>query len=202
MPEGSYAFQVGSVCCTVLTDGYYAYPTPWFFPNADPDRLAAALDRRRLPHHAILSPYTCLLIESGRHVALVDTGGGASSRTSGAIVARLEMAGIHPRNVDTVILTHAHPDHIGGALSAGGRPVFSNARHLLSETEWEFWTAAHPDVSALRVPLEVQSSIAETARRSLSALRFQIETVDKEMEVIPGVRVIPARVTRRGISLY
>src|SRR4051794_8659810 len=106
MPEGSYAFQVGSVRCTVLSDGYYAYPTPWVFPNADADLLAAALDRRRLPHHAILSPYTCLLIESGRHVALVDTGAGDTTRTSGAILSRLEMAGIRPRDIDTVILTH------------------------------------------------------------------------------------------------
>src|SRR4051794_41863516 len=94
MPEGSYAFHIGSVYCTVLTDGYCAYPTPWFFPNADPEQLGAALDRRRLPHDQILSPYTCLLIESGREIALVDTGGGAALRTTGAIVARLEMAGL------------------------------------------------------------------------------------------------------------
>ena len=192
MPEGSYAFQVGSVACTVLTDGYNAYPMPWFFPNAEPDRLATALDRRRLPHGEILSPYTCLLIESGRHVVLVDTGGGASSPTSGAIVARLRMAGIRPRDVDTVILTHAHPDHIGGAVSSAGRAVFSSARHVLSEEEWMFWTAARPDLTGLRVPGEVQWSMAETARRSLWTLKFQLELVDKEMEVIPGVRVIPA----------
>ncbi len=192
MPEASHTFQVGSVYCTVLTDGYCAYPTSWFFPNADPVELAAALDRRRLPHHQVLSPYTCLLIESGRQVALVDTGGGAALRTTGAIVARLEIAGLRPRDIDTVILTHAHPDHIGGAVDTRGRPVFVNARHIILEREVEFWTAAHPDVSALRVPLETQVSIARAARNCLSALKFQIETLDKETEVIPGVRVIPA----------
>src|SRR4051794_40348962 len=159
MPEGSYAFQVGSVCCTVLSDGYFAYPTPWFFPNADPDRLAQALDRRRLPHHEVLSPYTCLLIETGRHVVLVDTGAGESTQTSGAIVARLEVAGVRPRDVDTVILSHAHPDHVGGAVGAGGRPVFPNARHILSDAEWEFWNAPHPDLSPLRVPNDVKMAI-------------------------------------------
>jgi glyoxylase-like metal-dependent hydrolase (beta-lactamase superfamily II) len=192
MPEGSYAFQVGSVCCTVLSDGYHAYPTPWFFPNADPGRLAGALDRRRLPHHAILSPYTCLLIESGRHVALVDSGAGDSLPSSGALVSRLEVAGIRPRDVDTLILTHAHPDHIGGTVTSGGRPVFSHARHVLSDEEWTFWTTANPDLTALRVPVELQNSMAETARRSITALRFQVETVEEETEVIPGVRVIPA----------
>ncbi len=191
MPEGSYAFQVGSICCTVLSDGYSAYPTPWFFPNADPRLLAEAFDRRRLPHHTVLSPYTCLLIESGRHVALVDTGAG-DSHTSGAIRARLEMAGIHPRHVDTVILTHAHPDHIGGAIGPSGRPVFANARHVMGGDEWEFWSAAHPDVNGLRLPADLKVSIPDTARRSLLALRFQIETVDGEKEIIPGVRVIPA----------
>jgi glyoxylase-like metal-dependent hydrolase (beta-lactamase superfamily II) len=192
MPEGSYAFQVGGICCTVLSDGYYAYPLPWFFPNADPDRLAESLDRRRLPHHAVLSPYTCLLIETGRHVILVDTGAGESSRNAGAIVARLELAGIRPRDVDTVILTHAHPDHIGGTTTPAGRAVFPHARHVLSKFEWEFWTRAHPDLGALRLPTEITDAMAPRAQHSMDALRFQLETVDAEREIVPGVLVLPA----------
>jgi glyoxylase-like metal-dependent hydrolase (beta-lactamase superfamily II) len=192
MPEGSYSFQIGSISCAVLSDGYFAYPTEWFFPNADPGRLHAAMESRRLPSHAVISPYTCLVIESGRHIVLVDTGAGESSRTTGAIRARLDMLGIRPRDVDTVILTHAHPDHVGGAVGANGRPIFCNARHIMAEAEFQFWSAARPDLSAMRVPHEVRSGIAHTARRCLDALRFQIETVDHECEVEPGIRVLPA----------
>src|SRR5215469_11932773 len=140
MPEGSHPFIVGSIRCTVLSDGYYSYPTAWFFPDADPEVLCHALDDHRLPPDKVLSPYTCLLIETGRHVVLVDTGAGGTSRTTGAIRARLEMLGIRPADVDTVILTHAHPDHIGGVATPHGQPVFRNARHILAEREFEFWT--------------------------------------------------------------
>jgi glyoxylase-like metal-dependent hydrolase (beta-lactamase superfamily II) len=192
MPEGSYRFQVGSISCTVLSDGYYSYPAPWFFPNADPAELSQALESHRLPQDAVLSPYTCLLIETGRHVVLVDTGAGEYSRTTGAIQARLEVAGIRPRDVDTVILTHAHPDHIGGAIDFFGRPAFPNARYILSEVEWEFWTGAHRDLSHLRVPESSKDSIHSMARRCLGPLRHQIEPVDRETEVAPGVVSIPA----------
>ncbi|HMC60287.1 MAG TPA: hypothetical protein VKJ01_13945, partial [Candidatus Solibacter sp.] len=87
MPEGSHHFQVGSICCTVLSDGYFSYPTPWFFPNADSEQLRQALGRRHLEQERVLSPYTCLLIETGRHVVLVDTGAGEYSPATGAILA-------------------------------------------------------------------------------------------------------------------
>jgi len=192
MPEGSHHFQVGSMCCTVLSDGYCSYPTPWFFPNADPDQLRQAFERRHLEQERILSPYTCLLIETGRHVVLVDTGAGVYSPTTGAILARLEIAGVRARNVDTVVLTHAHPDHIGGAIDACGRPTFPNASYLISEPEWEFWTAARADLRGLRVPDEMRQSIQSVARRCLGPLRHQIEPVARETEVVPGVYAIPA----------
>src|ERR1022692_3315011 len=116
MPAGSHRFEIGTIGCTVLSDGYAAYPTPWFFPDADPAPLNRPLESLRAPQDTVLCPYTCLLVETGRHVMLVDTGLGAASRTSGAILGRLEMAGIRPKDVDTVVLTHAHPDHIGGAV--------------------------------------------------------------------------------------
>src|ERR1051326_1647212 len=192
MPEGSHHFQVGSIRCTVLSDGYYTYPTSWFFPNADPGILRQGLLDRRLPPDGVLSPYTCLLIETGRHVILVDTGAGEYSSTTGAIRARLEVAGIRPKDVDTVIITHAHPDHIGGAIDFCGRPTFPNARYVLSEREWEFWTAARADLRGLQVPAEARDSIHAAARRCLGPLRHQIEPIDRETEIAPGVRAIPA----------
>ena len=192
MPEGSHRFQVGSVYCTVLSDGYYSYPAAWFFPNADPADLSRALASHHLPPDDVLSPYTCLLIETGRHTVLVDTGAGEYSRSSGAIQARLEMAGIRPRDVDTVILTHAHPDHIGGAIDVCGRPAFPNARYVLAELEWEFWTAARTDLSHLRVPESAREFLPSMARRCLGALRHQIEPIDRETEIVPGVTAIPA----------
>jgi len=192
MPEGSYRFQVGSLCCTVLSDGYFAYPSPWFFPNADPVALAEALEKRRLPHDHVLSPYTCLLIETGRRVVLVDTGAGHGSCTTGAVVARLEMAGIRPKDVDTVVLTHAHPDHIGGAVNAGGRPLYPNAVYYISDREREFWTAARRDLTGMRLPEDVKGFMESAARRCLEPLRHQIEPVEREMEILPGVHAIPA----------
>ncbi|MBZ5726475.1 MAG: MBL fold metallo-hydrolase [Acidobacteriia bacterium] len=196
MPAGSHAFQVGSIRCTVLSDGYFRYPASWFFPNADAGELARELENRQLPHDSILSPYTCLLVETGRHVVLVDTGAGDSSRTTGAIMARLEMAGVRPQDVDTVVLTHAHPDHVGGAIDTRNprspRPAFRNALYMLSDLEWEFWTAARTDLRALPLPNDLKYELDATARRCLAPLRLQIEPVEKEIEIVPGVRAIPA----------
>jgi len=192
MPEGAHRFEVGSITCTVLTDGYGCYPTAWFFPHADRVQLAEELAERRQPLETILTPYTCLLIQTGRRAILVDTGAGQTSSTSGAIRARLEMEGVAAGDVDTVILTHAHPDHIGGAVDGRGRPTFPNARHVLSELEYEFWTGACPGLGRLRLPEEVRSGMEATARRTLRDLRGQLELVEAGAEIAPGVCTLAA----------
>jgi glyoxylase-like metal-dependent hydrolase (beta-lactamase superfamily II) len=133
-----------------------------------------------------------MLVETGRHVVLVDTGAGESLRTAGAMMARLDMAGIRARDVDTVVLTHAHPDHIGGAVDLRGRPAFPNARYVLFDSELEFWNSPRPDLQPLRLPDDLKNSIRSEAQRCLHALRHQIEPLDREAEVVPGVRAIPA----------
>jgi glyoxylase-like metal-dependent hydrolase (beta-lactamase superfamily II) len=192
MPEGSCAFSVGSIRCTVLSDGYTAYPAEWYFANVDPGQVRRALSERKLPTEDVVTPYSCLLIENGRHVILFDTGAGPGSRTSGAVLARLECAGLRPHHVDTVVLSHAHPDHAGGTVDDCGRPVFANARHVLTETEWNFWTGHRTDLRAMDVPDEVRRKTEAAARRSLAALRFQAELINREVEIAPGVFTIPA----------
>jgi glyoxylase-like metal-dependent hydrolase (beta-lactamase superfamily II) len=196
MPAGSHRFQVGTLCCTVLSDGYVAHPTSWFFPDADRVDLAQAFEKHGLPQEMVLSPYTCLLVETGRHVLLADTGLGTASNTSGAVLARLEMAGIRRQDVDTVVFTHAHPDHIGGAIDWRNPrtpgPVFPNARHVMFESEWDFWTAQRVDLHQLQVPFETRANMECAARRCLVALRHQMELIDRESEIVPGVYAIPA----------
>ncbi|HEV2448212.1 MAG TPA: MBL fold metallo-hydrolase [Candidatus Sulfopaludibacter sp.] len=192
MPAGSHHFQVGEISCTVLTDGYAAYPTGWFFPDADPARLGDGLRSHGLPVEHVLSPYSCLLIETGRRVILADAGAGPSVATSGAIAARLEMAGIRPKDVDTVVLSHAHPDHIGGAVDTHGRPAFPNACHVIAEREREFWMRSRGDLSGMRLPEDVKCSMQAAARRCLAALHFKLETIERETEIAPGVTAIPA----------
>jgi glyoxylase-like metal-dependent hydrolase (beta-lactamase superfamily II) len=196
MPAGSYRFQVGTLCCTVLSDGYVEHPTSWYFPDAGAVELEQALQNHRLPQERILCPYTCLLVETGRNVLLVDTGLGTASNTSGAILARLEMAGVRPQDVDTVIFTHGHPDHIGGAVNIrtprAPIPVFPNARYVMSETEWDFWSAERVDLRALRLSSEVKANMQSTARCCLMALRHQVELIGRETEIVPGIRAIAA----------
>jgi glyoxylase-like metal-dependent hydrolase (beta-lactamase superfamily II) len=175
-----------------LADGYASYAPEWVFPNAQRGPLMRALGSRGLPLERVVSPFTCLLVQTGRNVALVDTGAGCSSPTSGAILARLEMEGVRPRDVDTVVISHAHPDHIGGAVDAKGRPVFSNARHVISDSEIEFWTATRVDLRGLRAPADIRVEYETTARRSLAALRLHLEPISQETEVFPGLTAIPA----------
>ncbi len=196
MPAGSYRFELGAFRCTVLSDGYGSYPSRWWFPNANPAELAEGLARRGSAAEQVVSPYTCLLVESGREVMLVDAGLGGGSATSGAIVARLEMAGVRPRDITTVLFTHAHPDHVGGAIEIrplrDPAPRFPNARYVIAEAEWDFWTAGQVSLSALRIGSEVAATMQATACRCLQTLRHQVELIGRETEVIPGVRAIPA----------
>jgi glyoxylase-like metal-dependent hydrolase (beta-lactamase superfamily II) len=69
---------------------------------------------------------------------LVDTGGGGIGEHTGKLQTNLETVGVDAMDVDTVLLTHIHPDHVGGTL-ADDDPAFPNARYLVPNAEYEFW---------------------------------------------------------------
>ena len=192
MADEAYSFNVGEIQCAPLSDGSLPYPPNWFFANVPQQRLEEELQAHGLRTDEVTGTYTCLLVSTGKNKVLIDTGAGKIAASTGELMVNLEKAGAHPSEIDTVILTHGHPDHNGGTLEAEGKPAFPNARYLMWKDEWQFWTSEEPDLSAMPVPEELKTGlILGTARRCLPPLRKQIELVEKESEVVPGIHLLP-----------
>jgi glyoxylase-like metal-dependent hydrolase (beta-lactamase superfamily II) len=111
--------------------------------------------------------------------------------TAGKLLENLKAEGIEPKDIDTVILSHGHPDHIGGNTDADGKPIFSNARHVMYKDEWDFWTS-EPDLSKLPVGEELQQFILMFAQKNLPPIKDQLFLVDGESEILPGITTIAA----------
>jgi glyoxylase-like metal-dependent hydrolase (beta-lactamase superfamily II) len=133
----------------------------------------------------VTTPYTSLCVNTGKHWVLVDTGAGSLAPSTGRLLHSMNAAGIEPAQIDTVVITHAHPDHIGGALDDRGRPICANASYYISKDEWDFWFS---EVSVAKAP-ERHVSIA---RKNLESLCERVNLVDGESEVVPGILAIPA----------
>jgi glyoxylase-like metal-dependent hydrolase (beta-lactamase superfamily II) len=197
MNTTSYRFKIGTFECTVVSDGTHVYehPAPLLFANAPQEQL-----ERVLREHGVdlatwtewPSPYSCLVIHTGDHQVLVDTGAGGSIPVTGLLIPNLRAAGIAPEDIDTVILTHGHADHLGENADDEGRPAFPNARYVMWRDEWEFWTADEPALSSLPFPEPLIQLLITVAHNNLRPLQQCFDLVDRETEIVPGVRILAA----------
>jgi glyoxylase-like metal-dependent hydrolase (beta-lactamase superfamily II) len=155
------------------------------FAGVPKAQIQEALRRRNLPLDTIVMPYTLLYVDTGKHRVLLDTGAGNLAPSTGRLLDNLRAEGIEPADIDTVLITHAHPGHVGGALDEKGVPVYANARYYVSRQEWEFWTL---DLAFSRA----SERLVSIARRNLEAIRSRATLVDRESECVPGIGVLPA----------
>lgn len=185
-----HRFTVGSFSCFAVSDGGYTYPPAAFAGNVPPTELERALGESGRPTDAITTPYTCLFIDTGGHRVLVDTGAGPLAPTTGRLREHLRAVGIDTASIDTIILSHGHPDHLGG-VAIDGVSAYPGARIVMSETERAFWTS-NPSLDELHADPGMKELMRTLASANMAAIAGQIETVDQDAEVVPGVRVVAA----------
>lgn len=185
MSTGSYHFQLGDFECVSLSDGSLDYPLESFFSQVPIEHIKEALRQHNLPTDYITTPYTYLYVDTGQHRALVDMGAGELGPRTGRLLRSMQSAGIDPAGIDTVVITHAHPDHIGGSLDGAGKPVYRNADYYIGQAEWNFWFS---DEALDRTP----EMFVRVARENLGAIRDQVTLVHAESDFLPGVGSIPA----------
>ena len=181
---GVHQFPLGSFTCTVICDGEETRPTDqghWLsFVNASNDEV---METHRAYSEATGDPaaevsMNILLIDTGSHRVLVDTGCGPhpAKPINGKLLERLGAAGVSTADIDTVIITHGHWDHVEGNTDGHGNPTFPNARYVISDVEWESRSAA-PD---------------EIDQAQLLSIADRFERVAMDAEIVPGIRAIPA----------
>ena len=180
-----YHFKVGKFNCTSVSDGGHDYQLAHMFSNVPIEQVTQVLAQRSLSTDHLYTPYTCLYVDTGSHHVLVDMGGGDVMPKAGKLRENLIASGTQPDSIDTVIATHAHPDHIGGTVNPHGALMYPKAHYFIWQREWDFWRSADADQQA-------PARHVSLARERLSHLEGQVTLVTPGAEIVPGVRGVDA----------
>lgn len=181
------SISVGDIRITYLPDGEGYGTAHVLFPAGDEAFWASHPDMLNDTGH-ILATFGGFLIESGDRKVLVDTGFGAMTHDAPEIDGRfqggkfldsLRQTGHEPADIDTVVYSHLHVDHIGWTARDGAL-TFTNARHLAGEGEWDFWNG---DVEPFLASVGPYPAVLEP-------LADRIESVADGQTIAPGVSIM------------
>jgi len=187
--SGYYRMMLGQFEITALLDGFIDLDMQ-LMNNVSETKIKSLLDLNFASSPRMKTAVNVYLINTGSKLVLVDAGGGnAFGSTLGNIAGNMKAAGYYPEQVDAVLITHMHGDHVGGLLNAENRPAFSKAFVHVSRAESEFWLSA---VEAAKAPAEMKAlfKIARDAADPYIALG-RWKTFENGDLPIPGIQAVP-----------
>jgi glyoxylase-like metal-dependent hydrolase (beta-lactamase superfamily II) len=196
-----YRYKIGNYELTALSDGLWERPIDdKFVRNADPAEVRKVMTDGFLPATDKLPiPFTALLVNTGSKLVLIDTGsGGQMAATAGTFNANLAAAGVAPVQIDIILISHFHPDHINGIKTKDDERYFPNAEIKVPQGEWDFWM----DESLLgRAAPEIKGYVLN-ARRIFRNIAKDVTRFAPGAELAPGISAIGATGHTPGHSAF
>lgn len=184
-----YRFAHGKAEVTVVSDGPLPLGDPGSsFLGVPKETVYGMLESNFLPKDNVVLEQNIPIVNFGDRLVMFDTGMGFSKAfgpTTGRLLKSMEEAGIKPGDIDAIVCSHAHIDHIGGICSADGKPLFPNAQIHMSQIDFDFWT----DESRINSPLK---AFIEHARANLLPVRDRLVFFKDQQEFLPGVQALAA----------
>jgi glyoxylase-like metal-dependent hydrolase (beta-lactamase superfamily II) len=191
---GFYRYKVGTFECTSINDGARTFPIPdKFVTNAPKDEVLAAGEASYMPKGMVTIPFNPQLINTGSKLVLIDTGNGVanlepSKGAVGRTLQNLAAAGIDPKSIDIVLLSHLHPDHTNGIRALDGSIAFPNAEIMVPSKDWEFWTSE--DNAAKAQSSEMMKNYFGNVKKTFAGIESKVTKYDWGKEVAPGITSI------------
>lgn len=192
-----YRFKLGGFEVTTIYDGAVQLdgPHPIFGQNTTQDEVAKLAEQNFLPGNRMEIAFTPIIVNTGNEVVMFDAGNGNGRRpNAGHLAKTLGLAGYSADQIDIVVLTHFHPDHIGG-LMEDGKPLFPNARYVTAAAEYDFWSPPEmAEGKTARVGKLVQSNVVPFADK--------MTFVQPGQDVVTGIQAVDASGHTPGHMAY
>jgi glyoxylase-like metal-dependent hydrolase (beta-lactamase superfamily II) len=188
-PSYFYRFNLGDAQITVVSDGLLPLgPPKGTFTGTSDDEIKKMLTDNFLSPDNIVLEQNSPIVNMGYKLVLFDTGMGASKMFgsgTGRQQKRMAEAGIKPEDIDAVVFSHAHIDHIGGVVDDAGKVLFPNAQFYIAQSDHEYWTDEGKLGSALK-------DFIVHARTNLLPVRDKLVFFKDGQEFLPGVQALAA----------
>jgi glyoxylase-like metal-dependent hydrolase (beta-lactamase superfamily II) len=196
---GFYRYKVGDIEVTAVNDGSAPRPLEGFIRNAELSAVQQAARDAFLPQNTIQNSFTALVLNNGGRLTLIDTGNGDSGApTTGRWMENFRAAGFDPSQVNTIVISHFHGDHINGMRRKDGTAVFPNAEVLVPATEWAFWM---DDARMNQAPENMRGGFLG-ARRVFGPIAKDVKQYEMDKEIVPGLTSVAAPGHTPGHTAY